>query len=81
MAVLDAAHVAAQAARQPVVLAQTVEHGATDALHGVGFELRPKPFLIAAHGIEQAHHAVLDEVVDLDAGRQLGHQGGYRRCA
>ncbi len=71
---LDAAHVAAQAARQPVVIAQAIEHGTADPLHGIGFELRAQSVLVAADGIEQPHHAVLDEVVDLDTGRQSGHE-------
>jgi len=71
---LDAAHVAAQAARQPVVLAQAVEHGAADALRGVGLELRAEPLFVAPERIEQAHHAVLDQVVHVHAGRQLGHE-------
>jgi hypothetical protein len=41
---LDASHVPAQAARQPVVLAQAVEHRAADALHRVGLELGAKAF-------------------------------------
>ena len=70
----DAAHVSTQAARQPVVLTQTVEHGAADALHGIGFELRPQPFLVAAHGVEQTQHSILDDVFDLNTGRKLGHK-------
>ena len=77
---LDAAHVAAQAARQPVVLAQAVEHGAADALHRVGLELGAEPFLVAVDGVEQAHHAVLDDVLHLHAGGQL-LPSGDRRCA
>ena len=71
---LDTAEIAAQAARQPVVLAHAVEHGTTDALRGVGLELCAEAGFKAADGVQQAHHAVLHQIVDLDTGRQPGHQ-------
>ena len=53
---------------------QTIKHGATHTLGGIGFKLRPHPCLEAIDGIKQTHHAVLDQVFDLDTGRQSGHQ-------
>ena len=47
---------------------------AADALHRVGLELGAEAFLVAVDGVEQAHHAVLDDVLHLHAGRQLGHE-------
>jgi hypothetical protein len=70
----DTAHVAAQAARHPVILSQAVQHGSADALRGVGLELCAQPVLISGNGIEQADHAVLHDIVNLHAGRQLRHQ-------
>ncbi len=75
---LDLAHVLAHVARHPVAAAQLVEHGAADALHRIGLELRAMGFFIAADGVQQADHAGLDQVVDLDAGRQLGASSGGR---
>ena len=54
--------------------AQLVQHGAADAGGGVGLELRVGGFLITTDSIEQADHAGLYEVVELDAGRQAGEQ-------
>ena len=71
---LDPPQLAPQAARQPVVLAQSVEHRAADALRRVGLELRAETFLVAVNRVEQAEHAVLNEIVELDIGRQAGHQ-------
>lgn len=71
---LDLARLGAHAARQPVLAAQLVQHGAADAGGGVGLELRVGGFLITTDSIEQADHAGLYEVVELDAGRQAGEQ-------
>jgi hypothetical protein len=71
---LDPAHLAPQAAGQPVVLAQAVKHGTADTLHGIGFELGAQPFLIAGYRIQEAQHAVLDDVLHLHARRKLRHQ-------
>ena len=71
---LDTAHFLAHAARQPVVLAQSIEHRTANALHRVGFELGTHAVLESIHGVEQADQAVLDQIIDFDAGRQPGHQ-------
>jgi len=52
--------------------AQLVEHGATDALGGEGLELHALADVKARQRIGQADHADLDQVVELDVGRQLG---------
>ena len=67
----DLAHVLAHAARQPVAGAQFVEHGAADTQHGIRLELRAMRLFIAADGVEQADHASLDQVIDLDRRRQF----------
>jgi hypothetical protein len=66
--------VAPQAARQPVVLAQAVEHGTADPLRRIGFEAGTETGFEAAHGIEQAEHAVLHQIVELHARRQTRQQ-------
>jgi hypothetical protein len=71
---LDPPTVAPQAARQPVVLAQSVEHRTTHALRRVDFELRPHAGLETANRVKQAEHAVLNQIVQLHAGRQASHQ-------
>ncbi len=71
---LDAAHFTPQATGQPVILAQAVEHGATDPLHRIGLELCAQTFFVAGYGIQQAKHAILDDVLHLHARRELGHQ-------
>lgn len=60
---LDAAEITTQATRQPVVLAQAVEHGAADALCRVSLELRTHPCLETTDRVEQAHHAVLHQIM------------------
>jgi hypothetical protein len=69
---LHLAGILADAARQPVAAAQFIQHGAPDALYGIGLELRAMGFLVAVDGVEQAHHAGLDQVVHLHARGQLG---------
>ncbi len=70
----DLAHLATHTARQPVQFAQTVQHGAANALAGIGFKLGAETFLVAIDCIEQPYHSVLDQIIDVDAGRQLRHQ-------
>ncbi len=81
---LDGARVAAQPARQPVRAAQLVQDGATDALGGIELELHALGFFVARQRVEQPHHAGLDQVVELDAGRQLHHHlvgdAAHQRC-
>ncbi|ABA47901.1 hypothetical protein BURPS1710b_0059 [Burkholderia pseudomallei 1710b] len=67
----DFARGLAQAARQPIVAAQLVEHRAADALRRVGLELRALIFLVAARRVEQADHARLDQIVEVHARRHL----------
>ena len=62
---LELAALAANAAR-PGVLAQGVDHRAADAPLGEGLELDPPRFVVAAGGVDEADHAVLDEVLQLD---------------
>src|SRR5690606_16867932 len=57
-------------ARHPVATADLVDHRAADADAGVGLERRALVGLEIATGVDQAKHAGLDQVVDLDAGRQ-----------
>ena len=71
---LDLPKFPAQAARQPVVLAQSIEHGPAHALGGISLELRTHACLEPVDGIKQSDHAVLYQVIDLDTGRKTGHQ-------
>jgi hypothetical protein len=74
----------AHAARQPVVGAQLVEHRAANPLAGVGLELSALIFLIAAGSIQQADHAGLDQIVEIDASRHFRHElqaePAHQRC-
>jgi hypothetical protein len=56
---------AADAAR-PGILSERVDHRAAHPPLGEGFELDPPGFVIAACGVDQADHAVLHEVGQLD---------------
>src|SRR5690606_11408649 len=56
--------------RHPVATADLVDHRAADADRGIGLEGRTLVVLEVTCGVQQAHHAGLHEVVDLDAGRQ-----------
>ena len=51
-----------------------IKHGATNTLSRISLELRTHAGFETADRVEQAHHAVLHQVVDLDTGRQAGHQ-------
>ncbi|MDT4835352.1 hypothetical protein FQZ97_690130 [compost metagenome] len=66
---LDLACLGPDAARQPVLAAQLVQHRATDTGRGVRLELGVGGFLVTADGIEQADHAGLYQVVEFYAGR------------
>src|SRR5690606_30269382 len=57
-------------ARHPVAAADLVDHRAADADRGVGLEGRALVGLEIAGRVDQAEHAGLHQVVDLDAGRQ-----------
>ena len=70
----NAPEVTAHATRQPVVLAQTVEHRPPDTLRRIGFKLRPHARFEASQGIKQSEHTVLHQILDLNAGRQACHQ-------
>ncbi|MPN16527.1 hypothetical protein SDC9_163871 [bioreactor metagenome] len=59
---------------QPVVFPQAVKHGPPHALRGIGFELRPETLLVAVNGVQQSDHPVLDQIIELNAGRQACHQ-------
>jgi hypothetical protein len=69
---LDGALLLACAARQVVVAAQLIKHGAANALRGEGFELHPLRHIETSQRIGQADHADLDQVVEFDVGGQLG---------
>ena len=71
---LDAPQILAHVARQPVGLAQLVQHGAADALNRVGLELRALRVVEVLGRIEQADQARLDQIVHLHAGRQPRHE-------
>ena len=71
---LDSPTIATQAARQPVVLTQAVKHRTANSLRRIGFELRAHRRLEAADGVEQPEHSILNQIVNLDAGRQASHQ-------
>ena len=62
---LELAALAANPAR-PGVPPQRVDHRAAHAPLGEGLELDASRFVVAAGGVDQADHAVLDEVVQLD---------------
>ena len=64
---------AANAAR-PGVLAQRVDHRAADAPFGERLELDPAILVEAVRGVDQAEHAVLDEIADVD---RVRHRGGH----
>jgi len=70
---LELAALAADAAR-PGVLAQRVDHRPADAALGEGLELDPARVVVAVRGVDQADHAVLDEVSQVDGVR---HRGGH----
>ncbi|MNJ74926.1 hypothetical protein D3C77_719310 [compost metagenome] len=59
---------------RPVALAHLVEHGAADADTGVGFEAGALAGVVLLRCLQQADHPGLDQVVDLDAGRQACEQ-------
>ena len=62
---LELAALAAHAAR-PGVAAQRVDHRAADAALGEGLELDAARFVEAARRVDQAEHAVLHEIAELD---------------
>ena len=75
---LELAALAADAAR-PGVLAQRVDHRAADAPFGEGLELDAAVLVEAVGGVDQADHAVLDQVADVDRVRHRGrHAAGER---
>jgi hypothetical protein len=51
-------------------LAQLVQHRSADTLDGVGFELRALGIVEVLGRVQQPQQPGLDEIVDLDAGRQ-----------
>ena len=63
----------ARAARHPVVAAQFVEHGATNALRGKGLKLNALRHLIPGQGFGQSDQADLNQVINLHVGRQFRH--------
>jgi len=81
---LDLAAHAADAAR-PGVATQRVDHGAAHAALGKCLEADTAPLVVAVDGVDEAEHAVLDEVADIDArrhrGRHATRQGFHERPA
>ena len=55
-------------------MASSIRRKSRRRLRGVGLELCAQAGFEAADGVQQAHHAVLHQIVDLDTGRQPGHQ-------
>src|SRR5690606_38320367 len=66
----DVAVASVHRTRHPVAAADLVDHRAADADRGVGLEGCALVGLEVAGGVDQAEHAGLDQVVDLDAGGQ-----------
>ena len=62
---LELTPLTADAAR-PGVLAQRVDHRATDATLGKRFELDTARLVEAVRGIDEADDAVLDEIANID---------------
>ena len=58
--------------RQDIVFTAAVVDGSGYPESGIGLKVEPRARLVAFHGIEQAHHAVLDQVIELDVRRQTG---------
>src|SRR5438552_1823093 len=67
-----AALLLADSARQVVVAAQLVEHRAANALRREGLELHALRSVEARQRVGESDHADLNQVIDLDVGRQLG---------
>ena len=61
-------------AARPCVLAQRVDHRATDATLGKGFELDTARLVEAVRGIDEADDAILDEIANIDG---VGHRGRH----
>src|SRR5690554_4504664 len=59
-------------ARRPVETADLIQHGATDPDPGIGAEAGALAGIVLASGFQQADHAGLDQVVDLDRSWQPG---------
>jgi hypothetical protein len=57
----------------PRVASQRVDHGATDAALRERLELDASRFVEPAGGVDEANHAVLDQIVQLD---RVRHRGG-----
>jgi len=70
---LELTALTAHAAR-PGVLAQGVDHRATDATLGESLELDPARLVEAVRGIDEADDAVLDEIANVDG---VGHRGRH----
>ena len=71
---LDSPKITTQAAWQPVVLAQTIEHRTTHPLRRVGFELSAHSRFETVARVEQTKHSVLYQIVDLNTGWKAGHE-------
>ena len=75
---LELAALTAHAAR-PRIAAQRIDHRAAHAALGEGLELDAARFVEAAGGVDQAEHAVLHEIAQLDRMRhRRGHAAGQR---
>ena len=69
----------AQIARRPIHLPQTIQNGALDAVLGVAVEEHVLGPVIFGDGIEKAHDAGVDQVVEVHVNRQvLVHTNGNR---
>ncbi|MCY1433368.1 hypothetical protein D9M71_493950 [compost metagenome] len=72
--VTDHAGIAVYRTGCPVALADFVEHRPTNADTSVGFETGALARVVLGRYFEQADHAGLDQILDLDAGRQARQQ-------
>ncbi len=61
----------------PRVAAQRVDHGAPHAAFGERLEFDAPPLVKAMHRIDQAKHAILDEVSEVD---RMRHGGRHTAC-
>ncbi len=60
--------------RRPVELAQGIDHRASNADAGKGFKAGAAVLGVVGSRLQQTQHSSLDQVVDLDGGRQATGQ-------
>ncbi len=72
--ITDHTRIPVHRSRGPVAFAHLIQHGATNADAGVGFKAGTFAKIEFAGGFEQADHAGLHKIFNLDAGRQASKQ-------